>query len=263
MTYARRAVQLVLAPALLSVGCHPVRVTTIPSGQPLAAIVTWNTNGGSGDLPRLVADLESRRFAGQPSEACVLLLQESAAADLQAVAEPRGWTSAFVPVRAGGTQIRGNAIVSSVALRDARVLPLLRERLPRAAVVARIALGGHRLFVASVHLENRASWWKGGLLGDTARSHQVAGLLRALPADEPGILGGDFNTWLGPAEPAWRALIGRFTATPAWPRAPTFGNRLALDHVLMDLPEGWRATSWVLPDDYGSDHHPVMAVVFR
>ena len=225
--------------------------------------MTWNTNSGSGDLPRLVAELEARRFAGQTPDAYVLLLQESAERDLRAITEPRGWTSAFVAVRAGGAHIRGNAIVSSRRLHDPRALPLARERQPRAAVVASIELGGRRLFVASVHLENRASWWKGGLLGDTARLHQVEGLLRALPEDDPGILGGDFNTWLGPAEPAWRALISRFDAMPEWPRAPTFGDRLALDHILLDLPEGWRATRSVLPDDYGSDHHPVMAVVFR
>jgi endonuclease/exonuclease/phosphatase family metal-dependent hydrolase len=101
------------------------------------------------------------------------------------------------------------------------------------------------------------------LFSDTARQQQAEGLLRALPADASGILGGDFNTWLGPNEPAWRALARRFTDTPAWPRLSTFRDRLALDHVFLDLPDGWRASTRVVSEEYGSDHHPVIAVVFQ
>jgi endonuclease/exonuclease/phosphatase family metal-dependent hydrolase len=166
-------------------------------------------------------------------------------------------------VRGTGDLVRGNGIVSNLQLRDRRVVPLSRQRQPRAAASARIDLAGRELFVASVHLENRVSWWKGALLSDTARGYQVDGLLRALPADAPGVLGGDFNTWLGPNEPAWRALARRFTDTPEWPRSSTFRGRLALDHLFIDLPDGWRASQRVLPDNYGSDHHPVVAVVFQ
>jgi endonuclease/exonuclease/phosphatase family metal-dependent hydrolase len=228
----------------------------------MVAAVTWNTHGGRGDLSRLVADLERGDLSPRP-DAYLLLLQETAEDEIEAVAGPRRWSTCFVPVSGAGGRARGNAVVSSVALRNPRALPLPRERQSRAAATARIDVAGHELFVASVHLENRVSWWRGGLLSDTARQRQVDGLLRALPPDSPGMLGGDFNTWLGPNEPAWRALARRFADTPDWPRSPTFGSRLVLDHLLMDLPDGWRVTRRVLADDYGSDHHPVLAVVFN
>ena len=183
--------------------------------------------------------------------------------ELAAIANPRQWAIGFAPVRGTDERPRGNAIVSSVALTDRRVVPLPRVRQSRTAVTARVEIAGHALFVASVHLENRVSWWRGGLLSDVARHQQVEGLLRALPMDGPGILGGDLNTWLGPNEPAWRALALRFSDTPDWPGSPTFGNRLVLDHLLMDLPEGWRGTRRVLADDYGSDHQPVVGLVFH
>jgi endonuclease/exonuclease/phosphatase family metal-dependent hydrolase len=236
-------------------------VAPIPREPALLTLVTWNTDAGRGDLHRLVTDLENGSLGARASRAHVLFLQETAAPELETVAASGGWSTSFVPVRGIDGAVRGNAIVSSLPLRNRRALPLPRERQPRAAAAAWIDLAGRELFVASVHLENRVSWWRGGLLSDTARHHQVKGLLRALPAGAPGILGGDFNTWLGPNEPAWRALARRFTDTPDWPRSPTFADRLVLDHLLMDLPEGWRANTWVLPDDYGSDHHPVIALV--
>ena len=263
MTHARRAARLFPAAALLSAACGLGTVATIPQRPPLLTLVTWNTDAGSGDLGRLVADLESGALGAPIGNACVLLLQETASDELEAITTPRGWTAWFVPVRGVGARVRGNAIVSSLALRDRRVVPLPRERQPRAAATAWIDLVVQPLFVASVHLENRVSVWRGGLLGDTARGRQVDGLLRALPADASGILGGDFNTWLGPNEPAWRALARRFSDTSEWPRSSTFGDRLALDHVFLDLPDGWRASTRVVSDRYGSDHHPVIAVVFQ
>lgn len=285
LTHARRAAQLIpaalasdsdnrvrikaadvacgVAALLLIVtsACAPTVVDTNPSSRVVVTAVTWNTHGGRGDLSRLVADLERGHFSPRP-DAYLLLLQETAEDELDAVAAPRRWSSCFVAIRGVDGRVRGNAVLSSVALRHPRVVPLPRERQSRAAATARIDIAGHELFVASVHLENRVGWWRGGLLSDTARDHQVDGLLRALPADAPGILGGDLNTWLGPSEPAWRALARRFADTPDWPRSPTFRNRLVLDHLLMDLPLGWRVTRRVLADDYGSDHHPVLAIVY-
>src|SRR4029077_16871873 len=78
---------------------------------------------------------------------------------------------------------------------------------------------------------------------------------------EHGILGGDLNTWLGPREPAWRDLLQRFPDTPRDPPQPPFHDRLVLDHLFFDLPAGWRATRRVVKDAYGSDHHPVVAIV--
>jgi endonuclease/exonuclease/phosphatase family metal-dependent hydrolase len=245
-----------------TIGCSTARVSVVPSAPALVAAIAWNTHGGQGDLARLIADLEQGTLSPRP-RAYILLLQEAAMDELVAIASPRRWSVCFAAVGGAGDRPRGNAIVSSVALSEPRVVPLPRVRQPRTAATARVDIAGQELFVASVHLENRVSWWRGGLLSDTARREQAEGLLRALPIDEPGILGGDLNTWLGPNEPAWRALAARFADTPDWPTTPTFANRLVLDHVLMDVPDGWRVTRRVLPDDYGSDHHPVMAMVFE
>jgi endonuclease/exonuclease/phosphatase family metal-dependent hydrolase len=245
----------------LSIACAGVLVTPLPAAPVLLTTVTWNVDAGRGDLARLVADLERGNPGVPRARAYVILLQETAPHEFDAVAGPRGWATWFVPVRGAAGTVRGNAILSSIALRDRRVVPLSRERQPRAAASAWIDLEGHELFVASVHLENRASWWRGGLFSDTARRHQVDGLLRALPADASGILGGDLNTWLGPNEPAWKALGRRFADTPDMMRMPTFHDRLVLDHVFFDLPDGWRASTRVVSDTYDSDHHPVMALV--
>ena len=252
-----------LAALAITCSCAQTPIVTSPSAPPLAGIVTWNTHAGRGDLGRLATDVQRDARCGDRTPApCVLLLQEVAASDLEAVTA-RGWAVIFMAVRGDGNAARGNAIVASVPLRDPRVIPLPRERQTRAAAVASIELAGHALFVASVHLENRATWWRGGgLLGDTARGHQVESLLRALPQGARGMLGGDLNTWLGPSEAAWQRLAQRFADTPDWLPTPTFHDRLVLDHLLMDLPEGWHVMRQVMPDRYGSDHHPVLGMVF-
>jgi hypothetical protein len=67
---------------------------------------------------------------------------------------------------------------------------------------------------------------------------------------------------LGPAEPAWGTFLDRFPDTPPRPE-PTFRDRLVLDHLFLDLPAGWVASRQVIEERYGSDHHPVLAVIYR
>jgi endonuclease/exonuclease/phosphatase (EEP) superfamily protein YafD len=263
VTYARRAAQPLFAAVILSAACRPASVQTIPATPALAAVVTWNMGAGRGDLRRLVADLEAGRLGGGRPSAWLFLLQEAVEGDLHTIADPRGWPLFFVPVRDDGGRTRGNAILSSRPILNPRTIPLPRERQPRAAAAASIDVDGRRLFVVSAHLENRASWWTAGLLSDAARRRQVDALLQVLPPGERGILGGDFNTWLGPNEPAWQALAKRFGGTPGARRTPTFGNRLILDHLFFDLPADWRVASRVVPDAYESDHHPVIGTITR
>jgi len=35
-----------------------------------------------------------------------------------------------------------------------------------------------------------------------------------------------------------------------------------LDHLFLDLPDGWTATRRVIEDRYGSDHHPVLGMIY-
>lgn len=221
-------------------------------------IATWNMHGGAGDIGQLLSALEAERLTGADT---VLLLQEAVeedAAELERLADARHWSMFFAPVR--GDRTRGNAILSSRPLILSYSIQLPRERQPRTAAVASIDLRSERMFVVSAHLENRLGGLQ-GLFSDAARARQAEALIEALPAAGHGILGGDLNTWMGPREPALRVLAQRFSDSPGTPRAPTFRGRLVLDHLFFDLPEGWRAFTRVMPDAYGSDHHPVVAVI--
>jgi endonuclease/exonuclease/phosphatase family metal-dependent hydrolase len=220
-------------------------------------------HAGRGDLPRFLDDLASGRLTGTPPPEYVALLQEDIERNGQGAATfatSRGLSTFFVPVRADGGRESGNAILSTVPLDGPRSIALRRERQPRAAAMAWITIAGERIFVVNVHMENRVTWWR-GLFSDIARGRQAAALLHALPSDERGLLGGDLNTWLGPEEPAWRAMVQRFRDTPGDSSQPTFRDRLVLDHLFFDLPEGWMAVRRVIRDSYGSDHHPVVAIV--
>ena len=213
-------------------------------------------HGGRGNLVRLIDDLEAGRLTGSPPREYVLLLQEFVNREGSIVRSPtRALTLFTSPVRGAA----GNAIVATFALEEPRTIDLPRERQPRAAVAATMRAGRETLFIVSTHLENRLGWLR-GLFGDRARGRQADALLNALPGGH-GIVGGDFNTMLGPDEPAWRALLTRFPDTPGEPE-PTFRDRLVLDHLFFDLPDGWRVTRRVIRDRYGSDHHPVVGDIY-
>lgn len=224
-------------------------------------------HAGAGDLPRLLDDLAAGRLTATPIRDYpirdyIVLLQEAPEGgdrDATVIAARRTLTSFFSAVRRGPLRTSGNAILSTLALTNPRTIELPRERQPRAAVVAGIDVAGERLFVISTHLENRLGWRR-GLFGDAARGRQAEALLRDIPPGEHGILGGDMNTMLGPSEPAWRAFLDRFPHTPPRPE-PTFRDRLVLDHLFLDLPDGWTATRTVIDERYGSDHHPVLGVI--
>jgi endonuclease/exonuclease/phosphatase family metal-dependent hydrolase len=227
------------------------------------AIVTWNMDAGRGDLPRLVSDLTSSRLTGAPPVDVVLLLQESVSGvgvDASELAQARGLHVFVVPVYEIDGRVRGNAIVSTRPLHETRRIVLPKERQPRLAALAAISVRTQSLFLVSTHFENRVSWLRGGVFSDGARGRQATELLGAIP-NGPGILGGDLNTLLGPAEPAWRLLAERFPDTPTDDSGPTFRERLVLDHLFFDLPDGWTARRRVLEDRYGSDHHPVLGTV--
>lgn len=254
----------VLAAALAVACAHtsepPSTQTVGPShlrtSGPSIAVVSWNLDEGEGNVDALLADLMAGRIVRPVPAAWVLLLQE-----LTRV--PDGTVHSFVaPVRRlEDGEALGTAIVSSLPLENARAIQLPQARQPRAAAAATIRIAGTPLLMVSVHLENRASWWQAGLLSEDGRERQARALLGELPADAPGVLGGDLNTWLGPTEPAWRLLVDRFPDVPPSRRDVTFRNRLVLDHVLFDLPDGWAAERRVLDERYGSDHRPVLGVM--
>ncbi len=229
------------------------------AAPPDLLVLTWNVHAGAGDLDRLLGDLRRGKITRTaPLNAFVLLLQE-AGTDVLEMAQKEGLASYFEAVHPG----RGNAIVSTQPLIEPRTIELPRERQRRVAVAATIVVGDTPLAVASAHFENRVSWWRGGLFSEGARFRQAEALIAALSPDKPAIVGGDFNAWLGRNEPAWRALAARFPDGPPPLANPTFRDRLFLDEVFFDLPDGWAAERLVVEDRYGSDHHPVVALLDR
>lgn len=249
---------------MLAAACAPRPVVVITSPQPATlAVITWNMHAGIGDLARLVDDLTAGRLTGVPPTDYVLLLQEAIQGgqhDPAPLAAARSLSFTYAPVRQTRAGTSGNAIVSTLPFAATRTITLPRQRQMRSAIAATVDVARTRLFVVDVHFENRSSLWRGLLFSDAARGRQAQALLRELPAG-PGIAGGDFNTWLGRNEPAWKVLAARFPDTPASRLEPTFRDRLVLDHLFMDMPDGWQVVSRVVRDTYGSDHHPVIALV--
>ncbi len=167
----------------------------------------------------------------------------------------------FAPAREVRGVERGNAILSSLPFLDTRVIELPRERQRRVAAMVRVHVAGHDLTLVNVHLENRASWWRGALPGDRARARQMQALLKQIP-EGPAILGGDLNVWFGADEEAYQAAAAAFPdARAASPPVPTFRERLALDHLFYRLPPDRTALQGRAPHRYGSDHFPVVGVI--
>ena len=219
------------------------------------AIVTWNLHGNAGDLRAMAADLQAGRLTGGRPREVVLLLQE-ASADTTLP----GLQAFFAPVREVDGVERGNAILSSLPMTNRRAIQLPRGRQRRVAAVATLSIGGSNLVFVSVHLENRASWWRGGLPGDRIRARQMKALLAQIP-DGPGVLGGDLNVWLGTGEEAYRLAVARFPDPAGHEPVTTFRERLALDHLMFRLPPRWRAARGRTPERYGSDHFPVVGIL--
>ena len=218
---------------------------------------------GRGDLARLVSDLVDGRLTGSPPADYALLLQEAVPgmpSDPASTARARQLSIAFEPVRKTGTRAMGLAMLSTQPLARTRVIALPRARQPRMAQAATIRVRGIELFLVNAHFENRVSLWRGLVFGDNARSRQATALLAQL-SDGPGIAGGDLNTSLGPGERALKAFRTRFPDTPGGNTAPTFRNRLVLDHLFFDVPDGWQVERRVLTDTYGSDHRPVLGII--
>ncbi|HUU34728.1 MAG TPA: endonuclease/exonuclease/phosphatase family protein [Vicinamibacterales bacterium] len=263
-------------------------------------IVTWNVHVGAADVDGFVRRLRAGEFTnGRPANRFVLLLQEvmrkgdevprSGAPgvripkrvgqstsvqrhDIVAVAARLGLALHYVPSMRNGTlpsanEDRGNAILSTESLTDLTAIELPFGRQRRVAVAASIALPGsdcapQMLRLASVHLEVAARPSHLWLFG-RIRQRQVRDILGALPADAPLVVAGDFNTWFGFADSAYKVMARAVPDVGARDRRPTFGRWLRLDHVFSRPPAGWSATARRLDTRFGSDHYPILARVRR
>lgn len=273
------------------VGARPVSAS--PRDADLT-LVSWNLHAGEADLETFVTRLRAGAYtAGRPVTRFVMLLQEAhrggpdvprpgagpapgrtirrrhRSADVAGLAARHGLALLYVPsMRNGPARVvyedRGNAILSTETLTDLEAIELPFERQRRVAVAATIRVTGpdgrrQPMRIASVHLDVAASFRK--LWFFRARTRQVRGLLSVLPASGPMIVGGDFNTWFGFSDGAYKAMAAAVPDISGVDRRPTM-SVLRLDHVFSRLPDGWRAEARRLDQRLGSDHYPIL-VEFR
>ena len=263
-------------------------------------VATWNMHDGRGDLLEFVETLRRGTPETGAPDAVVILLQEVVRAlgvgsvpdsrrtsqtgvqDIPSLVGRLGWHFAYLPGRrnrlapqGAAAADRGVAILSTLPLShlEAIELPVERQR--------RVALSGvvegtdpdgapWQLRVVSVHLENRSGARRFWARAGASRTRQTEALLEALalsptqraPSPLPTVIGGDFNTWLGPGEETMTLLRDEFMSWPSEDARPTIGVRdWRLDYLFPRLPDHIRSTHRRLESMFGSDHYPVVATL--
>ena len=259
-----------------------------PSATDALIVVNWNIALGSGDVAALVRDLRGQ----SPAAPIVLLLQEAyrsgddipaspakpayagflgtsePAREIDDISRALGFGMFYVPSMRNGMsgrhrEDRGNAILSTVPLEDLIAIELPFEHQRRVAVAAHVrgtTTGGKpwRLQLATVHLDNIVGARHAWIGGEYGRTRQARGLREALAGDQPLVLAGDFNTWFGFQDLAYRETARAFPQTRMADRRRTFRGLLRLDHVFYRLGDGWTAEVRRGESNYGSDHHPLI-----
>jgi endonuclease/exonuclease/phosphatase family metal-dependent hydrolase len=279
----------------------PPTLASTPGATALL-VLSWNVWVGRGRLTELVDRIRAGSFAALDARSglpLVLLVQEGYRVDDSIPLRSNGLAARermtrtqyredivdvarrlrlnlrFAPsMRNGGERSdRGNAILSSLPLDDARALelPLVLQR--RVAVTASVVVAGRRVRLVSAHLDPRGpvghKW-----LGAAGRALQIAHLLETVE-DDVVVMGADLNLGRGRAERTWRLLgeagfnSGIPPALPSWRHTYHAIPRLVLDYVLLRDRAGdvARATVHRLDENprdrgvtvFGSDHHPLLA----
>jgi endonuclease/exonuclease/phosphatase family metal-dependent hydrolase len=265
-------------------------------------VLSWNVWIGRGQLADVVTQLRDgdfREHGADPDLPLVVLIQEAFRSDDTVPATVSGRTGRvllagfgpqtdivetartlrlnlrYAPSMRNGVarSDRGNAILSSLPLEDARAieLPLVLQR--RVAVSAVMTLGSVRLRLVSAHLDPRGPpghrW-----LGATGRAVQARHLAESVH-DDNVILGADLNLARGRYERAWRVLadagytFGVPPTVPRWRHTYHAIPRLILDYLLIRDRHGRVRQGTVQrldehprdrgPRVFGSDHHPLIA----
>jgi endonuclease/exonuclease/phosphatase family metal-dependent hydrolase len=260
-------------------------------------VVSWNTAVGAGDVMAFLRDL---RDVHGPDAPVVLLLQEayrkghdvphalphdasfasrlgagrpgSRTGDIAALAALTGLHAYYAPSMRNGSPLvsdedRGNAVLSSLPLSDLTGIELPFERQRRVAIAATVAGrsaagAAWTMWVVSAHLDNMAGRRRLWLLGShVARTRQARAIVAYLDGMGPAVLAGDFNTWLGFADRAYRETARAFRNPLPADRRGTFRGGPRLDHIFFRLPDGWHARTERGASRYGSDHYPLIATI--
>lgn len=270
----------------------------------MLTVLSWNLWVGRGRLVEVVNRIRAGAYAALGVAAgapLVVLVQEAFRSDASIPPQSNGWAPRdviarpehhedivdiarrlglylrYAPSMRNGADRsdRGNAILASLPLCDARglELPLVLQR--RVAVAATLELGSRRVLLVSAHLDPRGPpdhrW-----LGAAGRALQTQHLLEACD-DHLILLGADLNLGRGRSERTWRLLsqagftFGVPATLPTWRHTYHALPRLVLDYLL--IRDRHRtvdsATVHRLDEDrrdrgrtvFGSDHHPLLAPV--
>ncbi len=198
-------------------------------------IVSWNTNGGAGDLLAFIEEeleIPCAPSGGAPGSHVVLLLQEAVRGsaevpvsssngaippavrekarstprlDVGTVAERCGLAVAYVPAARNGSEPKdglredkGNAILSTLPLSDITVIELPFEGARRVAVTAKVrGPSGNVVRVASVHLLSMAKPWRILTTGNASRLREASALIDALEKMEAEEAGDEAVSTIG------------------------------------------------------------------
>lgn len=273
----------------------PLVVARASSPPSLASLVitTWNVHVGNANVESFVASLATQAGVRSPY-GVVLLLQEAVRAgaevperypdrmrppgairanrpdrDVGALADRLGLHLAYVPSMRNGRlfpsdarEDRGNAILSTFPLEDVRAIELPFGRQRHVAVSARIAVPGlPPLRVMTVHLDPSGHRREEAAALAAYLSERAAG-------DERLVVGGDLNTWFGRGEDAFETLAAAIpeescgdakTNTWPWRLQGLLGWwRGRLDYLFSTLPADVSRSCQTLPNQFDSDHRPVV-----
>lgn len=272
------------------------------SGHRSLVVLSWNVWIGRGRLREVVSRIQNGDYlehGADPDLPLVVLAQEAYRSDASVPSVPTGRSGRVLvaqlrpqedvveTARALGLNLRyapsmrngpsrsdrGNAILTSLPIEEARAieLPLVLQR--RVIVSAAVTLGKTKLRLISAHLDPRGppghKW-----LGAAGRAVQARYLVTSVE-DDTVVLGADLNLGRGRYERAWRLLAAAgFTfgvppTSPRWRHTFHALPRLVLDYVLVRDRTGAIAAARVQrldehprdrgPRVFGSDHHPLIA----
>lgn len=182
------------------------------------------------------------------------------------IAEHLGWRHAFHPALRISDEQYGDAILSPhpIRLRQARELPSVTTRLcpeSRAAIWGEFETAAGPLHVINTHLG--LGWRERLMQAELLAGEQWVG---AIPAGEPLVLLGDFNSLPGsrPFKVLTRGLRDIRTLLAPSPRLATYPTRLpflALDHIFVNDRIRVNSATVVRTVDsrIASDHFPLVA----
>ena len=230
-------------------------VRPAPEARPtpdLLRVVTFNIEYAK----RMAPAIRALREHPMLRAADLLFLQEMDSPSVAAVAEALGLNYVYYPAshHPGTHRDVGNAVLTPWPIEeDWKVLLPHQSRIlhqGRAAVAARVRIGGRIVRVYSVHFGSPL-----GVSGGQRRAQAEVVLAHARQSPDPVVIAGDLNS---------HGLGRTFVAAGfAWPTDTVGGSRgsLSFDHVFTRGLEPGRSWAGVARDVEASDHRPVWAVV--